>query len=327
MMIRIERFTGPDAGRTTTHSPTERLTFGRAPESTIRLAGEHLSRYHGEIVWHGDQWLLMCHSTNALTIAKQSVAGGQAMTLLGGESVSIERTPLFAVDLIESAAPNGDLQQPADGRGDPMSTLHDGITADPQTGAPAEGMSRRSKIWVGVGAYLFVVVAAFAVLSGLSGRHDDAMVAPGQLPDEQIAEEIRQPLDRVVNEREAARHIAEAQRWYARRESSPDGLFLAHFHYKLARAYAGLERGESMEDGLDQLRYHELEQRLTNRVQRDYREAYALAHNREWHAAERALRSLLMSYTPPPDQASPLVNNLERHLRVVTRSKPNDRFR
>lgn len=341
MMIQIERLSGPEAGRATTHSPGERVTFGRAADNTMRLAGRHVSRYHGELIWQGDQWLLLCHSANGLTVGKRHVAGGQTFSLTRGETVSVEGEPLFAFELIGGdatgqgpmttnsfASNTGTFAAAADPTGAGASTTAavGGPSPEPATGAGG-AMSRRGKVWVGIGAYMLIVIVGFIALSGLSAQRQAEAAMPGQLPDARIAREIRAPIERLPNERESARHLALAQRWYARSESSPDGLFLTHYHYKLARAYAGLERGETFDDGLDQLRYQEVEQRLTARMQRDYREAFALAHNREWQAAERALRSLLLSYTPPPDQHSAIVDNLEQQLRVVMRSKPKQRFR
>lgn len=336
MMIQIERLNGPEAGRTTTHRPTERVTFGRGAGNVLRLSGEHLSRYHGELACEAGQWTLVCHSANAVSVGRRQVEPGAAVAVGGGETVRLGKEPLFAVQLVEGdAADEG-------AAGETYSAGYAATGGGPGTlGAPTPfeagdggeadegegGLSRRGKIWIGIGAYLFVIIGAFAVLSGLSGDRAASQSMPPQLPDERIAEEIRRPFVRVPSEREAARHATEARRWYVRSESSPEGLFLAHHHYKLARAYAGLERGESLEDGIDQLRFHELEQRLIDRVQREYREAFALAHNREWQAAERALRALLLSYTPPPDEPSAIVDNLDQQLRVVMRSKPEQRFR
>ena len=42
---------------------------------------------------------------------------------------------------------------------------------------------------------------------------------------------------------------------------------------------------------------------------------------------EQALRELLLSYTPPPDQDSAIVSNLHQQLRAVTAAQPSQRFR
>lgn len=295
-MIRIQKLFGPQAGLQTTHVE-EVITFGRAVENTVSVEHEHLSRRHAELRRQDGQWYVVNQSANGTTVNRRAVSADQPHLLHPGDEIGVGKQPLIAVHFTPSegsatvaAAPNAADQ---------------GRSAD---------TTRRARNWALIAICgLSVLAMLFAVFS--PGEREQGSDIPAQLTDEQIADEIRQRPQVTPDEREAARHLAEARQWYARTEAHDAGLYNAHRHYKLALGYSGRDTF----DGVDQLQFQDLERKLIEDITARYRDAYAAARTRNWPIAEGQLRELQRTY---PDADSAIWKNVAEQLDVVVANQP-----
>jgi hypothetical protein len=295
-MIRVQRLFGPEAGLQTTHE--RRLTFGRLAGNDLVLDHPNLSRQHGELVERSGQWYLINHSPNGTSVSGKKITHDKPHALRPGDVIGIGRQKLLAVHFQPPAAA-GDAEQAA---------------------APARKseMSRRAKLWLGIGIYMFVIVVVAAVLWGLGGDGGAGRKSVVPLTDAQIEAEIRKPLERTPDEREANRMLAEARQWYPRSAGHEAGLYHTHRNYKLALAFAGRTSFE----GIDQLQFNDVERELVSKITQSYREAYARLRSRDWISAERILRELLKTY---PDSESRIWQNVTDQLQIVMSARPKGR--
>jgi hypothetical protein len=158
------------------------------------------------------------------------------------------------------------------------------------------------------------VIVVSAVGSGSRTKPVDAL--PAALAEAEIAAEIRRPARvELPDAREAQRHLDEAQSWYPRVTGAVDGLYRAHRAYKLSLACSGARRFE----GLDQLRFQDVEDKLVQKVIQEYERAYAMLANREYSTAETILRRLMLAY---PDTESAIFQSVRRHLLYIDKHKP-----
>jgi TolA-binding protein len=232
------------------------------------------------------------HSPNGSTVNGKPVATGKAHPLKPGDTIGVGKQKLLTVQF-----------QPPVAKG----------AAEEAAAAPARqsDMSRRAKLWLGIGIYMVIALVVIIVLWGLKKEEAAPQLAAAQVSDQEIEAEIRRPLVRAPDEREAARTLAEAQQWYPRSGGHEAGLFHTHRNYKLALAFSG----KTSFEGIDQLQFNEVENALVQTITRDYRAAYARVRSLEWSAAETLLRGILQQY---PDSQSIIWKNVSDQLRIVT---------
>ena len=293
-MIRIQMLTGPTAGLQTTHVEP-RLSFGRAAENTICIDAAHLSRQHGELVCTDGLWHVVNHSPNGTMLNGRPIKGEQSRPLKSGDVVGVGPHKLFSVAV---APPD-------------KQTIEE---APAESAEPRKAMSRRTKMWIGIGSYMLVMMIVIILLATVGGKKTTGRAIPEQLTDAQITSEIRQPIERVPDERKAAQHLSEARDWFARPNTRADALYQAHRNYKLAMAYMGATTLPE-----DQLQYDAAEKRLVDTIVEKYRRAYAMVLNKQWADAERLLRQITDMY---PDTTSEVYGNVQDLIRYILSLKP-----
>lgn len=299
-MIRIQMLTGPSAGLQTTHTDP-RLSFGRAPENTICIDAAHLSRRHGELVCIDGFWHVINQSPNGTTLNGRPVKGDprsdprKMRPLKSGDVIGVGPHKLFTV----AVSPPG------------KETIEQ---APVEETAPRKAVSRRTKMWIGIGSYMLVMMIVIILLATAGGKKTVSRTIPEQLPDAKISMEIRQPVERTPDERKAAQHLSEARDWFARPNSRGDALYQAHRNYKLAMAYMG---AATLPD--DQLQYDAIEKRLIDTLTDKYRRAYAMTLNKQWTDAEKLLREITDMY---PDTTSAVYGSVQDLIRFILSQKP-----
>ncbi|MBI1373311.1 MAG: FHA domain-containing protein [Phycisphaera sp.] len=290
-MIRVQMMQGPQAGyQVTLTDPT--ISFGRAPENHISLDEAHLSRHHGDLQFHDGHWYLVCHSSNGCTVNGKKVKTGQSRPLNPGDVVGIGKHKIFAVNFT-----------PTPGAAE---------VAAPVVQDTGPKMSGRSKLWVSIAIYIGVVMVIGIVLAAVGKPKKAAAQSAPQLTNQQISAEVRRPFKRTENEREAESHLSEARTWYARIEARSEGLFLSHYHYKLALAFA---RKDSF-DGIDQLHFAEVEQKLIEQITTKYTNAYSMLRSQQWYEARAAFQELLQIYQYSGND-SVIKQNITAQLKII----------
>jgi len=294
-MIRIQMLTGPNAGLQTTHQDTK-LTFGRSPDNTLAVDVAYLSRQHGELVCEDGQWFAVNHSPNGTTVNGKAVKADEPRPLKTGDVVGVGSEKLFTV----AVAPAG---------GEEVDAIE-----EPEAAPKKPAMSRRAKMWTGIGAYMALMAIVIILLATAGGEKTSGRSMPPQLTDEQIARDIREPIERLPDERKAAEHLQEARDWMSRPNARVDAVYQAHRNYKLTMAYANTSTLPE-----DQLQFNAVETKLINTITEKYRRTYAMLLNKQWTDAETELRRLSDMY---PDTTSKIHKSVQQLLRYVLAQKP-----
>ncbi|MBI1367529.1 MAG: FHA domain-containing protein [Planctomycetes bacterium] len=292
-MIRIQMLTGPNAGLQTTHTETT-LSFGRVAGNTIVIDTPVVSRQHGALVQHEGQWYVQNASPNGTTVNGKLVNDKAPRPLKAGDEVGVGKTKLFAVHFTPA---------PAAGESD------EGTKVERR-----KPMSGRAKMWIGIGAYMVVMLIVIVIMAMAGGKKKDVIRPGARLAPTAISTEITQPLSRDLDDREAQRHLQEARNWYARPGSRADALYQAYRNYKLALAYSGKTTLDE-----DQIKFNATETELVNQVQEEYRVAYEMLLNKQYKAAEEKFRHLSQMY---PDADSAIYKNAQEQIRVIIANRP-----
>lgn len=305
-VIRIQMLTGPQSGLQNTFTQPK-ITFGRVPGNVIVVENEHLSRQHGEVVFQNGGWFLNVLSSNGASVNGRALKGAGPHPLRPGDVVGVGKLRLFTVQF-ELAAPAA-----------PVSGLPGARPA-----AEAAPRPKKSKLWIGLGIYMAIMVVVMGVLAlgnmGRSGdQKGDSAGVPSMLSADAIAAEIRRSIRRTPDERKAAEHLQAARLAYERKDADPGALFAAHMNFKLNMAFSGSDR---LADPQDQLRFNAVEDELVARVQKEYGAAYAEVRHKRWDAAEQALRRLVVTYM---DQDTRLYKHVQDLLTWVRQNRPQKR--
>ena len=287
--------TGSTAGPRHVSFSQSPVTFGRGPDNAVVLLDAAVSRQHGELRFENDAWYLVNHSVNG-TRARGKRVTAKPRKLQNGDEIAVEDVSLFTISI-----------------GDAPTSLP-AVDASPQATAPAaRPMSRKTKLWIGIGSYLglMLLVLIFAQLYKDDSPEGTAF-AP-MLTEEQIAAEIRKPLQLDENPERAVARLRDARQLYHRPEAAYDALYQAHRAYKESLAYSGRAK---FTEGLDHQHFDETEMNLIAQVSRRYRDAYALLSAGSLPEAERAFADLQRFYS---DSQSEIFLNAQQQQAAIRR--------
>jgi hypothetical protein len=280
--------TGPQAGQRLAFAEGP-VSFGRAPENTLVLEGKHVSRYHGVLRLGETGWVLENRSPNGTTVDRRPV--GEEGSVVGpGRTVGVGERPLLELPAEERAAFAPDAEDRATAR-----------------------RRRYKRYAVLLGGYFLGLLALGIFLMTLEPAEPETLEPKPALSKQRIQEVIRRPVERAAERSAEERRSAlqEARQLQQRPESQRDARYQAYAAYR--RALAHTENG-ALEDGLDQQRYHELEQRLAEALHERYQAAYRHLRLQRYAEAERAFRNLLKFY---PNESSPLYEHILHQLKAV----------
>jgi len=285
------------------------ITLGRSPDNGIMIDLPFVSRRHAELRYDDGRWWLVNHSANGTRLNRQWVTDNPA-AIEGAASITIGEDAVLDVAPQAQAAPGGETQG-------------EGAPTDSGPGAPpGSGMTRRSKIWVGIGAYLGVMILLFVLLATLGGGDSDSEGDPGvpELTRQQIAAEIEQrPEMHAPDERRARAALDEARELFNRRDSERQARYRALEAYRIAIAYMP---GHELPLDIDRRRYHILQRELADQVSEQYQRAYNLLRSQQHERASDAFRTLAQTY--PATRDSAVFRNVQQHWTRARRALDDD---
>ena len=289
--IQIHVLSGPGAG--------SRLSFAQGPifcgrenSNQVILAGPVVSRKHCEIVEIDGRWFVNNLSPNGLRVAGKKV-GSKPVPLDDGTVVGVGDLDLFRVH--PSSSPTVPL--PTD----------EGSTQE-QTDEQAQPVARkpRTRLWVGIGVYMVILLALFIYLSTLGENKKTEAPQPPELTRQQIESELRKPARRSsqgIDERLAQQSLEEARALGARPEARADGLYRTYRAYRDSLAAAGKD---SFDTGSDQTKYEDVRDRLIEVLDKKYRNAYLTLRSQDFKSAVEEFRVVMDMY---PDADSAVFKN------------------
>jgi hypothetical protein len=274
------------------------VTFGRDASNMVIVAGEFVSRRHGELRFDGDQWSIHAQSANGALVNGKRV-GKRGRKLRDQDVVSVGDDVLFEVRIEPPVAPVAELLEPDE---------------DDDDAAPDQPKSKRKGVWIGIGVYLLAMLGVFMYLSTLKSADGDGIRLAPELTKEQIRDDMLRPIDAAdPDEHLAADHLEQAREAYHRLGASDREAYLAYHHYRMAMARLPDNR---LPDSADDLRYHEARQRLMDAVTDTYQRAYEMLRSRRYREAAETFRHLTELY---PQPQSVIHQNADAHRTTAVR--------
>ena len=271
----------------------EEFLFGRQPDCDIPISVDFVSREHGMIALVNDQWVLQNASANGTQVNRKKV-GRKGFKLLtqdivqvGGEDVFqviVPEAPTAAAAAMEEDAPEDSAKHAA---------------------------SKRSKIWIGIGGYLVIMMFLFIYLGTLSKSEDQVIEKPTELTRSTIEAIIRKPAEvSAPDPLAAAEFLSQADELYNRQDAAYSGTYRVYHAYKMALAHSR----KNYFDDKHQLRSEQVQNQLIEEVSHRYNEAFERLRSREYKAAEQRFRRLNDYY---PDTTTELFKNCEKQRRYI----------
>jgi Regulator of ribonuclease activity B/FHA domain len=304
--ILVQVLAGPTKGMRHAFDFTP-ISFGREAGNAVIVGDPHVSRHHGELRFESGSWSLINLSPNGTTVGRRKVKNKPAY-LHEGETVSVGGQDVFAVHLEPAAA----------------TTLPVSDDADEQAAAvlapeAAVAMSKRKKLFIGIGVYLAAMVGLFIFFSTLAPRAMISQQLPPRWTPQQIADTLAAPMKvEQANPRLVQSELEQANELYPSAENSDRRLFQCYMHYR--RALANSDR-KQFENGLDNIRFQQVRQKLTQKIAELYDQGYRYLESSQWGAAARAFEGIKDFYD---DSESPLNNHLEAVQNVAVKRAPRN---
>lgn len=298
--IEVKILTGPSKGakETFTESP---VTFGRAPECNIVVPDTVVSRNHGELRFENERWVLANLSPNG--------------TLLGRKNVTKKPRPLQNQDVISV----GDMSLFQVSMPTPISEVDDDSGAN-EAAAPIvqHGLTRKTKVWIGVGIYFFLMILIIIVLSSSGGDDNGQKENSIALTPSQIKMEILDPAEvDLPNAAIGQQRLKDARTYLNNQRADPAAMYKAYAAYKEAMAY--LER-DTLPDPGEHLKFTALEDVLIEEVVERYERGFAYLEKRAYKEAEHEFRALKRFYS---DTQSTIYRDIEKKQAYALRNMKN----
>ncbi len=294
----VQILTGARRGRRESFTQTP-VSFGRSANCDLVIDVPQASRQHGLLVFENDQWVVVNESPNGTTANGKKV-GSKPRPLGHGDVIGVAREPMFAVGFEESAEASP-------------------ITADTANAAPsdpqADHMKRRTRLWMGIGVYLGLMLVGMAILSQVMGKDENKGAGiPELLSDTQITKALTAPLVLQPNQGRAEKSLDRARSLYNQRQRSDKTLYACYMAFKQYLAYAE----KSSLASTDQLQFDQTEKEVVDLVINQYRDAYANLSVGKWNVAESSLRYMVVEFELP----KAIKDHINQILRVAA-DKPD----
>lgn len=299
------------------------VTFGRAGDCTLILDLPVVSRLHGELqIDEQGRWILVNHSSNGTRVGRKK-ATKKPIPLTDGVSINIGDTEVFRVHL---TPPSADDEQDAE----------QGQAAQPAKQAPGAGMKGRSKLWIGLGVWFAICIAAMIFFATLSGGNDPStnnnaaagFYYPGKEVDDQDGDEagitaIRRLLAEppAYEDPNASRYSEALNRAARAADGGADELYEAYRQYQIAIRYTD-NQDEPLNDLGDVTRYDRILDELSKIIYARYIYAFRVYHEGKFQEARDVLERLRRSYYAEEDPNDNLANHI-RKLRNAAHRRAN----
>jgi len=291
------------------------VTFGRSGDCTLILDLPVVSRLHGELQIDEDgQWVLVNHSSNGTRVGRKKVTK-KPQPLSDGVSIHIGDTEVFRVF----------LPQPAGEEEAQQAKSADQAPEQPAKQAPGAGLKGRSKLWIGLGIWFALCIAAMVFLATLGGGEDNGSNAsasgfyyPGKEVEDMQGEEagiqaIRRLLDEPppYEDPNASRYSQAVDRATRAVSRGTADLYEAYRQYQIAIAYSD-DRDQPFSDLGDVTRYDRVLDELAEIIYERYIYAYRMYHSGDYQAARDVLEKLRMDYYRVEDPNDTLANHIRK---------------
>lgn len=273
-------------------------TFGRDASNTLVVGGQFTSRKHGTLVYEDEQWQLTNQSPNGTQVNGKKV-GRKPRALADRDVISVNDEVIFEVRI-----------EPA---GESPAADTTGTAFDEAPATASQGMSGRTKIWIGIGIYMVLICLLFVYLTTLREERAAAREHTQPLTRQEIAAEIRAAVPVLEpNERAYREQLQAAKEMVNRLEANPDSLYEAYQHYARALALSGQR---DLPDGLAQRQFLDIRQRLTDKVADTYSEAYERLRSNQFRSAIRGFQRVRDLY---PDHTSRIHRNATLQRKIAS---------
>ena len=318
--LQIHILAGPQAGARLQLNQSP-VTFGRAGDCALILDLPVVSRLHGELqADEQGQWVLVNHSSNGTRVGRKK-ATKKPIALTDGVAITIGDTEVFRVHLTPASAED-------------QADLADDVPKQPNQPAAGAGMKDRSKLWIGLGIWFALCIAAmifFATLGGDDGNNNATTAGfyyPGKEIEDMQGDEagvtaIRRLLAEppVYQDPNASRYTSHLDRANQAANRGPSGLYEAYRQYQSAISYTN-NRDTPFTDPNDVRRYDNILNELSQIIYDRYIYAYRAYHNNNYQDARETLDKLRMEYYSNEDPNDPLANHI-RKLRNAAHDRAN----
>lgn len=319
-MLQIHILAGPQAGARLQLNQSP-VTFGRSADCTLILDLPVVSRLHGELQLDEEgQWVLVNHSSNGTRVGRKK-ATKKPVPLTEGTAITIGDTEVFRVHF-ETAPADPTAEQ----------TDHDAQPA-PAQHAPGAGLKAKSKLWIGLGVWFALCIAAMIFFATLGGGDDDNTSSAGfyypgrEIDDIQGDEAGILAIKRLLSEPpeyqdpNASRYSSHLDRADRAADQGTTGLYEAYRQYQLAISFSD-NRDQPFDDPRHVNRYDLVLDELSEIIYTRYIFAYRTYHNNEYEQARDVLDRLRIEYYSTEDPDDPLANHI-RKLRNAAHSRSN----
>lgn len=307
--LQIQVLCGPWAGRRLALHEVP-VVCGRDPSSIVLLDGPHVSRKHCELIDLDGQWAVVNHSPNGLRVNGRKVAG-KPVLLEDGATLSVGDADLFRVNLGPAPA----VEQPAE----PAQESDAAGSAAAATDMPR----RKTKLWIGIGVYLVLLLGLFIYVSTIQTKSSNQSVQPAELTAEQIEQDVRRPRPKPpggADERVAQQYLEQARQLSQRTALTVDGHYRAYDAFRLSLAAVDKR---VFDLGTDQTRFQDLQDTMVRQVTELYKEAYLTLRSLDYKSASDKFKQLMDMY---PDNQSAVFRNAEQQRRYAIQKIGKKKF-
>lgn len=286
--LQVHITAGPQAGARLQLNQSP-VGFGRSAENALVLDIPVVSRQHGELTLdESGRWVLVNLSANVTRVGRKKVTK-KPVPLTDGASITIGDTEVFRVYLTPEAAE----QAPA------IETDQSQQDAPQSDRAPGAGVKGRSKLWIGIAAWIgFLLIGAVFLKAGLDNQDEKTTGAgfyePGNEIDDMNGREagitsVRRLLDDTLppNDPNQVRYNAHLTEARNAADAGKRGLYDAYTHYQQAMSYA--EDRSSPLAANDVLKYDNILNQLSEIIY----DTYILAYRRYNAGDYKTARNLL----------------------------------
>lgn len=299
--LQIQLYTGSAAGRRARFDRSP-ITFGRDAGNVLVVEDAIVSRRHGEIRFENGMWVIANFSENGTRLNRKNVTD-KPLPIKTGDEVFVSGKLLFnvTIEAVEGVAV-GDQ---------PLNAQTDAATV-------AAAPKKKTKLWIGIGAYMLVMLIVIIFLSTLKkpGPAEENRVP--ELTKEQIASAVRQALKKEPKSDVLYRQaVTEAMRLFHRREASIGGLFETYRKFQTALTYTGRDDGAFPAEDTDaQFQYLQVQKELIDKVATEYADACNRLNRGDNEGAYRGFDQIKSIY---PDGNSPFYENVQDKQNIAVR--------
>ncbi|MCC6680226.1 MAG: FHA domain-containing protein [Phycisphaeraceae bacterium] len=289
--IQIQILAGSAAGRTLRLSGPQ-ISIGRDESCDVVIDLPFISRVQCELRLAVDRWVLVNRSDNGTQLSRKLVTS-KPRPIQDGDVLRVGKQSV--AQLIPLIIPAADAPSNAAAAA-PSSEAQ-------QTSSPSGGGGGKSKLWIGIGVYVLIMLGFIVFGATLTRKpaETDNIASIRTVSNDQIAEEIRKPQEkRAPQELKMTEQLQRARELFEMRDSQADALYRCHEAYQVALTYAV---GDAFPDPLDQRRYQLAQQELIQRVTEGYRSASDLLAARRFDEAAAMFARLEAMYPAGRDSS------------------------